>query len=179
MVTKHKLTVGDVLAMFEAGRFEPDQHVELLRGELYDMTPPSAQHAAWVDRVMRALERACGEEVIIRVQSPIRLDEHSAPEPDVSVLKFQPDFYEAELPGPDAVLLAVEVSRSTLRYDRGVKLEAYAVAGIPEVWLVNLEERKLEVYLHPSKGEYRSRTPYNLNKKVKPTAIPGVKEVGF
>lgn len=179
MVTRRKLTVDDVLVMFESGQFEPDQRVELLRGELYVMTPPSAQHAAWVDRVARALERACGGEVIIRVQSPIRLDENSAPEPDVSVLKFQADFYEAELPGPGAVLLAVEVSRSTLAYDRQTKLIAYAEAGLPEVWLVNLIESRLEVYRHPSGREYRSRFLFDLGEKVKPTAIPGVEEVEF
>ena len=158
--------------MFESGRFRPDQHVELLQGDLYVMTPPSAQHAAWVDRVARALEKACSDEVIIRVQSPVRLDEHSAPEPDVSVLKFQADFYEAELPGPNDVLLAVEVSRSTLKHDRHIKLAAYAASGIPEVWLVNLVEERVEVYLHPLEREYRSRTLHTLDETLLPTAIP-------
>ena len=165
--------------MGETGVIAPNERVELIDGELYTMTPPSSQHAAWVDRVLRALEKACSDEVILRVQSPIRLDEHSAPEPDVSVLKFQADFYETELPGPDAVLLAVEVSRSTLKYDRQVKLATYAAAGIREVWLVNLEEKQLEVYLYPSERKYRPRTLYTLDEAVTPTFIPAVKEVVF
>ena len=165
--------------MGKIGVIKPNEHVELIDGELYSIPPLGSQHAAWVDRVARALEKACSDEVIIRVQSPVRLDEHSAPEPDVSVLKFQADFYEAELPGPNDVLLAVEVSRSTLKHDRHIKLAAYAASGIPEVWLINLVEKRVEVYLRPLGREYRSRTLHTLDETLLPTAVPNGQEVVF
>jgi Uma2 family endonuclease len=95
MISKRKLTVDDVLAMGEAGLIAPDERVELIEGELYTMTSPSSRRAAHVDRLMKTLERAYGEEVIVRVQSPIELSKHSSPEPNIALLKFQEDFYEA------------------------------------------------------------------------------------
>jgi Uma2 family endonuclease len=179
MLAKRKLSVADVLAMAEAGLFAPDERVELLDGEIYTMTPPSSQHAAWVDRVMKALERAYGDRVIVRVQSPIALTEHSSPEPDVSVLAFRDDFYEAALPTASQVLLAVEVAWSSLGYDRDIKLPLYAAAGVPEVWIVNVDARQLEVYRDPRGAHYRTRLLLNLGEAVAPVAVPDAGAVTF
>lgn len=179
MITKRKLTVGDFLQMGETGLFAPDERVELLDGEIYTMSPPSSKHAAWVDRVMRALSLTCGERAIIRVQSPVALSEHSSPEPDVAVLAAKADFYEIELPKAQEIFLLVEVSWSTLGYDRKDKLAAYAGANIPEFWIVNLEERQLEVYREPQGTNYRVRLLLGLDETVTPTAIPGASPVSF
>ncbi|ADI13623.1 Uma2 family endonuclease [Truepera radiovictrix] len=172
MITKRKLTVADFLAMGEAGLFAPDERVELLEGEIYTMSPPSSKHAAWVDRMMKALERACGDRAIVRVQSPVALSEEDAPEPDVTVLVPRADFYEAELPRATDVYLVVEVSVSTLLHDRKVKLPIYARTGVPEYWLVNLEKGRLEVYREPQGDHYRVRLLLGLHEPLTLAALP-------
>ena len=181
MIAKRKLSVADFLLMGESGVFAPDERVELLDGEIYTMSPPSSKHAAWVDRVMKALERTCGDRAIVRVQSPVGLSADSAPEPGVAVLAAKDDFYEAELPGAQDVYLAVEISLSSLNYDRTTKLSVYARAGVPEVWIVNLAERQLEVYREPVpvSGRYRVRLLLGLDEAVAPIAIPGTLQVVF
>ena len=135
MIAKRKLTVKDFLLMGETGVFAPDERVELLDGEIYTVSPPSSKHTAWVNRIMKALERSVGDRTIIQVQSPVQLSENDAPEPDVAVLAPKTDFYETELPGANDLYLVIEVSLSTLRDDRTSKLRRYARAGVPEYWL--------------------------------------------
>lgn len=94
-------------------------------------------------------------------------------------MRFQEDFYEAALPGPDRVLLIVEVSLSSLGYDRNTRLPLYARVGIPEVWLVDLDERRLEVYVESRDGFYRHIQHLELHEGVEPTAIPNALEVVF
>ncbi len=172
MISKRKLTVDDVLEMGELGLLKPDERIELIEGELYTMTPPSFKHAAWVDKIMKSLERAYGDYAIIRVQSPIALSAHTSPEPDIAVLKFQEDFYETSLPQPNQVFLVVEVSLSSLGYDRDIKLPLYAKAAIPEVWIVNLDEGQLEVYREPQGERYRHRLLLQPGEAIKPLAFP-------
>jgi Uma2 family endonuclease len=171
MIAKRKLTIEDVVAMAEIGLIAPDERVELIEGELYTVTPPSSRHAAKVDKLMKILERAYGDRAIVRVQSPIALSEHSAPEPDLTLLKPREDFYESSLPKPGDVLLVVEVSWSSLGYDHGTKLPLYARAGILEVWIVNLEEGKLEVYRRPQGNSYHQRLLFNTGEAARPLAF--------
>ncbi len=178
-VEKRKLTVKDFLLMGEMGVFAPDEHLELLDGEIYTVSPPSSKHTAWVNRIMKALERSVGDKTIVQVQSPVQLSETDAPEPDVAVLAPKADFYEAELPGASDVYLAVEVSLSTLREDRTRKLSIYARAGVPEYWLFNLEARQLEVYREPKNGYYRIRMLLSVEEGVTPTAVPDASEIFF
>lgn len=179
MVVKRKLTVTDFLRMGESGVFAPDERVELLDGEIYTVSPPSSKHAAWVDRVMKALERSVGDRTIIRVQSPVGLSEHDTPEPDVAVLAPSVDFYENELPGVGDVYLVVEISLSSLGYDRSTKLSLYARAGVPEVWIVNVDEGQLEVHREPQNGLYRVRLLLRLGEPVTPAAVPDALQIVF
>ena len=179
MIAKRKLTIKDFLLMGETGVFAPDERVELLDGEIYTALPPSSKHAAWVDRVMKALERAYGDRVIVRVQSPVGVLPDSAPEPDVAALAPDPDFYETELPGVQDVYLVVEVSLSSLGYDRTTKLGIYARAGVPEVWIVNVDEGRLEVHREPQNGFYRVRLLLRLDEPVTPVAVPDASQVVF
>jgi len=123
--------------MAEAGIL-PERGVELLHGEIIDMSPIGSQHAAVVDRLTRLLSRRLPEDYILRVQSPIRTDEQSEPEPDLSILSYREDFYAGGLPTPEDVWLLIEVSGRSLAYDREVKIPHYAESGIPECWLVDL-----------------------------------------
>jgi Uma2 family endonuclease len=179
MIAKRKLSVADFLLMGESGVFAPDERVELLDGEIYTVSPPSSKHTAWVNRIMKALERSIGDRTIIQVQSPVQLSENDAPEPDVAVLAPKADFYETELPGVNDIYLVVEVSLSTLREDRNRKLPSYARAGVPEYWIFNLEERQLEVYREPRNERYRIRLLLGLDEAVTPVAVPGASEIVF
>ncbi len=165
--------------MGETGVFAPDERVELLDGEIYTTLPPSSKHAAWVDRVMKALERVYGDCTTVLVQSLVGLAEDSAPEPDVAVLAPRNDFCEAELPGTQDVYLAVEISLSSLGYDRTTKLSIYARAGVPEVWIVNLDEHQLEVHCELVIGHYRVRLLVGLDEAVTPVAISNASEIVF
>lgn len=136
--TVRRFTVREYHRMAEAGILTEDDRVELLRGEVVEMEPVSSRHAACVDRLNRLLGRV-GDEAVVRVQSPIRLDERSEPEPDVALLRPDPAFYAEGHPGPGDVLLVVEVADTSRGYDREVKLPLYARAGVREAWVVDLE----------------------------------------
>lgn len=128
--------------------------MELLRGEVYQMSPQGPKHAHAVVRLDRILQQTLGDLAVIAVQIPLRLGSETELEPDLMVLK--PGWAEGEgLPGPEDVLLVIEVAQTSLSYDRETKLPLYAEAGIPEVWLVNLEEGVLEVYRGPQGNRYR------------------------
>jgi Uma2 family endonuclease len=172
MITPRKLTVEDVLAMGEIGLIAPDERVELIDGILYTMTPPSCKHAAHVDRLLKALERSYGDRAIVRVQSPVRLSTEALLEPDLTLLRPRGDFYEDAYPESADILLVVEVGLSSLPFDREKKLPAYALAGVPEVWLVDLEGKQVEVYREPLGTRYRHRLLVEPGENVAPAMLP-------
>ena len=154
LLVRHKLTVADIYRMQDAGILHEDDRVELIGGELLDMAPIGSDHATTVDRLTKALVMACGDLAIVRVQSPVRLDDLNEPQPDVSILRVRPDGYRFGHPGPADVLLLLEVADSSLRFDRRVKLPLYARFGIPEVWIADLQRRVLETHRTPVDGAY-------------------------
>ena len=152
---RHRLTVDDFHKMGEAGILAPDARVELIEGEVIDMTPIGSRHAGLVKRLNDVLTRQVQGKAIVALQDPVVLGEESEPQPDLMVLHRREDYYAAEHPGPGDVLLLIEVADSTVAYDRDVKIPLYARHGIGEVWLVDLEEQRIEAYHHPQGGEYR------------------------
>ena len=158
--------------MAQVGILGEDDRVELIEGEIVEMTPIGSRHAAVVDRLNRILSRQIGEQAIVRVQNPIRLGEHSEPQPDISLLKPREDFYASSHPGPEDVLLLVEVSETSAEYDREVKLPLYARFGIPEVWLVNPEGKAIEVYRDPSPEGYREVQTLGYDALLSPNSLP-------
>lgn len=148
-----RFTVEQYERMIEAGVFPPEYRAELIEGEIIEMSPIGPPHAACVGRLNRIITRLL-DEPIVWVQNPIRLDDYSEPEPDIAVLKPRDDFYGQSLPTPADVLLVVEVSETTLDYDRKRKLPLYARAGVPEVWIVNLVDERIETFANPSGDAY-------------------------
>ncbi len=138
-VTRRRFTVHDYHRMGEAGILHEDDRVELIEGELVEMAAIGTRHLTCVNGLTRMLVRGVGDEAIVSVQNPVRLDEHSEPQPDLTVLRMRD--YRESLPVPEDVLLLIEVSDTTLAYDRGVKLPLYARSGIREVWIVDLRAR--------------------------------------
>jgi len=155
-IAKRWFTVGEYERMGAAGIFPAGDRVELIEGEIVEMSPIGKRHAACVNRLNTLLVRAVGSSGIVSVQNPIQLNDFSEPQPDVAILKPRADFYEQALPTAADVLLLIEVSDTTLEYDRQIKLPLYARAGIPEVWLVNLVDEQIETYAGPAGDTYQA-----------------------
>ena len=169
-----RLTVDEYHAMGRAGVFAPDERVELLDGYLYAMSPIGIRHAACVRRLTRLFASAVGPRAIIDVQNPLRLSNHAEPEPDVTLL-VPKDAYDVRLPRPDDVRLLVEVSDTTLPFDRDVKLPLYAREGVREVWIVALEEDRVYAYRKPTSEGYGERRTLGRGDELGVEALPDVR----
>jgi hypothetical protein len=172
-VVTYRFTVHDYHRMREAGIFHEDDRVELLEGEMVEMAPIGPGHAGGVNRLLNAfLPIQLERRAILSVQNPIRLGEHSEPQPDLALLRPRPDFYAHEHPGPQDILLVVEMMESSAGYDRAVKVPLYARFGIPETWLVDLEQGRIEVYRAPGPEGYREGHTRGRSEHVSPQAFP-------
>lgn len=171
-----KWTGNDLIRIGEAGLLPPEGRFELLDGEIYQLMPPGPFHACIVDLTgdhLEALARRLGAHV--REEKPIRLTAFYDPQPDVAIVRGKPTDYLHRFPGPEDVLLAIEVADSSLQHDRDRKLPAYAAAGIPECWVVNLQELQVEVFRDPSEGGYRSRQVYRSGDTLSLAAVPDIR----
>jgi Uma2 family endonuclease len=152
---RRRFTLEEYHRMGEVGIFGEKERVELIEGEIVEMSPIGLLHAGTVDRIADVFARRLAGCAIVRVQGPILLaDLASQPQPDVSLLMPRPDFYTTKGPGASDIFLVVKVMDSTVAYDRDVKLPLYARAGIAEVWLANVNTRRIEVYRRPSAEGY-------------------------
>ena len=154
---RRQFTVDEYHKMIGAGILGEDDRVELLDGEIHNMSPIDPVHAAYVNRLNHLLSRQVDESVIVSVQNPVLLDDYSEPEPDVALLRWRADYYAQAHPAPSDVLLLLEVANSSAGYDRSEKLPRYAAAGINEVWIINIKRRAIEQYMQPDGDEYSSR----------------------
>jgi Uma2 family endonuclease len=154
-VTKHRLTVDDYYRMAEVGVLAPDARVELIDGEIVDMPPIGTSHSGTAIWLNRQFLSTVGDKAIIACQSTtLILGQYSAPQPDLMLLRPRADFYRRANPTAKDVLLLVEVSESTLPYDRKIKAPLYARHGIPEMWIVNLRHRELLCMRQPLLNGY-------------------------
>ena len=168
---RHRWTVAEYHRMGEVGLLHEDSRVELIDGEIIEMAPIGSAHGGNVKRFIRLFSKVIGNKAIIAAQDPVVLSGYAEPQPDISILRWRADDYEQSNPHPEDVLLLIEVSDSTLRYDRDVKIPLYAKNGIPEVWLLDIPNRQLEIYHEPINGEYRQRD-CRLTGKIAPTLFP-------
>jgi hypothetical protein len=171
-VPRRRFTIDEYHRMGEAGVLSEDDRVELLDGEIVQMSPIGSPHAGCVDRLNALFTRRFGDRAIVRVQNPIILDRRSEPQPDVALLAPRPDFYSAAHPRPRDVLLAVEVMDTSRGYDRTLKLPLYARAELREVWLVDLTAQALEVYRGPALRGYRQQQRLVPGRALAPLAFP-------
>jgi hypothetical protein len=161
--------------MAEAGILREDDRVELIEGEIFQMSPIGSRHAARVTLAEEALRLHIREAVIVRIQSPVRLDDYSEPEPDIAVVKRRPDRYGERHPGPADVLLILELSETSSAFDRQVKAPLYARAGIAELWLELISEDSIEVYTEPVGGIYTKVRQVRRGESLSPLAFPEIK----
>ena len=171
---RHRITVEEYHRMGEVGLFAPDARVELIEGEIIDMAPIGNRHMSAVDRLNRLFVIAAGEEAIVRVGGSIRLGRMSEPQPDLLVLKPSGDFYRNEYATGTDTLLAIEVSDTTLRYDREIKMPLFARHGVPEAWIVDVEHQRLLVFTDLNDGKYRQQEVIERTGRVTLAALPAL-----
>jgi Uma2 family endonuclease len=150
----HRFTVDEYYRMADVGLLAPDARVELIEGEIIDMAPIGSLHCGTVDWLTRLFSAAAGDHAIVRIQGAVRLHRFSEPQPDVALLQPREDFYRTGHPNGAEMFLVVEVSDSSLHYDRQVKVPLFARHGVPEVWIVDLEHRQLHFYRSLANGDY-------------------------
>jgi Uma2 family endonuclease len=166
-------TTDEYHAMAESGILSEDDRVELIEGEIWQMSPIKERHFAGVTRLDYLFKGGLGvAAATVATQNPVYFDERSEPQPDVLVLRFRTDFYAERLPIPSDVFLLVEVSDTTVDYDRRVKVPFYGSHDIPEAWLVDLNRSILEVYRGPSPQGYREVLTLRRGDQISPLAFP-------
>ena len=169
----HRFTVDEYHRMGDAGIFSEDDRVELLAGEIVEMSPIGPLHAGTVGRLTALFSSQLGTEVLVSVQNLLLLrTEDSEPQPDVVLLHPHPDFYTRSHPEAQDVYLVIEVADTSVVTDRDVKLPIYARAGVPEVWLLDVATQRLEVHRHPSSNGYQDVHSLQRGESVAPQAFP-------
>lgn len=155
-MTRHRFSVEDFHRMVEAGILSEDDRVELLEGEVVELSPVGKRHMAAVKKLMDAFfPLQARRQALLQVQDPLRLSPDTEPQPDLAILRFRKDFYAGKIPEAEDALLVIEVAESSLDYDLKVKLPLYAAGGVPEVWVVDLTGRWVLVHRNPEGRAYR------------------------
>jgi Uma2 family endonuclease len=171
-IPRRRFTVDEYHRMGEAGVLTEDDRVELLDGEIVQMSPIGPPHASTVARLTKLLVRRFGDRATIWVQNPIILDRWSEPQPDLCVLAERSDFYADAHPRPRDVLIGIEVMDTSRSYDRTLKLPLYAKAELREVWLVDLKAEQIDVCRRPALRGYREHDTYARGRTITPLAFP-------
>lgn len=179
LLKKYLFTIDEYRLMGEMGILTRKQPVELLNGEIIEMSPIKSLHSGTVKLLNRVLGEILGKDFIISIQDPVELNQYSEPEPDVAVLKFREDAYTKSHPKPPEVLLIIEVADTSLEKDREVKLPIYAASGIRECWIVNLREQQIEVYTEPSEKGYADIHIYRKGDLIQTQLVPNLPVAGI
>jgi Uma2 family endonuclease len=173
MITIARFSINDYHQMIAAGILD-DRRVELLNGEIIEMSPEGEPHAYYSYTAAKSIERLLGDQVEVRQGKPITIpSSNSEPEPDIAVVQPLGREYLSHHPYPENIFWVVEYSNTSLQKDLAPKAKVYAAAGISEYWVVNLKAMQLVVMRDPIEGEYRSRV-VGSNATIAPIAFPGV-----
>jgi Uma2 family endonuclease len=170
--TKRLFTVDEYYRMGEAGILHPEARLELIEGEIIEMSPIGDWHAACVDQTHEHFVLAIAGKAVVRGQNPVLLSNYSVPQPDVVLAKFRDDHYFNKRLSAEDTYLVVEVSDTTLAFDLKVKLALYAKAGVPEVWIEDLQNVQLLVFRNPVGSTYTTSLVLDRNSMVSPLAFP-------
>src|SRR5215813_14096287 len=155
---RRRFTREEYHRMAEVGILKPTDRVELIRGEIVEMSPPGRRHVAFVDNLTQLLVLRLAGRAIVSVQNPVVLTDDSEPQPDFTVRRIRPVPYKEREAHADDVLLLIEVADTSLAYDRSTKLRLYAEAEIPEYWVVDCNAEAIETYRDPGPEGYRDVT---------------------
>lgn len=170
---RYRFTADEFARMGQAGIFAAEARVELIDGDVLEMTPIGPPHAWIVDRLTEILVTRLAGKAHVRVQSPVRVDSRSQPQPDL-VIARRSGSYAARHPEPRDVLLLIEVADSSLRYDRLEKVPRYGRAGIPETWLVDVEARAVTIHSGPGPDGYAQQQVRKRGDRLAATSVPAL-----
>lgn len=173
-IRRKRFTVDEYHWMWATGLFPEDKRFELIRGTILEMPHAKPPHSGRVNRLTHLFMSRLGDSVIVSVQNPSSIDDYSEPVPDVSLLKPRLDFYTKNHPLPEDVLLVIEVSHNTLRFDTKIKAPLYAEAGIAEFWILNIPQNVLEIRSEPVQGRYSRHEVLKQGQTISPQAFAGV-----
>ena len=165
-------TVEEYHRMNEAGIFAPDERVELLNGRIIWMIAKGTAHRSAVGRIDRLLQDCLKNRALICVQDPVKLNDMSEPEPDLSVVKIDPLDYADHHPTPSEVYLIIEVADSSLKLDCETKAQAYSLAGIKDYWVLDVVKRELHIFRNPTENGYESQVIIMETATVSPLEFP-------
>jgi Uma2 family endonuclease len=174
-VIKKRFTVDEYYRMAEVGILRPEDRVELIDGEIIQMSPVGHRHMARVNRSNSLFIRAFGEKAVVSPQNPVQLSDWTEPQPDIVVFKPKSDFYESKKPTSRDVLLVLEISDTTLRYDMKIKLPHFAAALIPEVWIQDINGDCLHVFRQPQGNRYVTAMQLKRGDFVHALAFPEIR----
>jgi Uma2 family endonuclease len=169
---RYRFTRADYHRMAQTGILPAGARVELIDGEIIEMSPIGRRHKASVDRLTRMLDRNIGDAAIARVQSSIVLGDFGEPEPDLVLLRFRADFYAESDEAPEDVLLVIEVADTSESYDRRTKAPLYAQHGILELWIVDLNRDRITRYVDPTPDGYATTQVFRRGESLSPLAFP-------
>ncbi|MGA9772174.1 MAG: Uma2 family endonuclease [Blastocatellia bacterium] len=172
VTTRRRFTVAEYNLMGQTGILQPDERVELIEGEIQKMSPKGTKHSSSTTYAGDCFRKSLGDRVIVRVQDPIDLGEHSEPEPDLILAIPHKTKYADHHPTPQEVLLVLEISDTTLAKDRIIKARLYSQAGVIQYCILNLNARELEDYRDPDESGYRTKHTYKADESFSLVAFP-------
>jgi Uma2 family endonuclease len=171
-ITRKLFTVDEYHRMGEAGVFHPEARLELIEGEIIEMSPPGIRHVSCVNRANALFAARLAEKAMVSVQNPLLLSRYTEPQPDIVLAKPRANFYSDKRLSWEDTLLAVEISDSTLSFDRNRKMRLYAAARVPELWIENLRNDVILVFRDPAPETYSSVQTFERGQVVSPSAFP-------
>jgi Uma2 family endonuclease len=171
-ISRKLFSIVDCYRMADVGILSPLDRVELIHGEIFIMSPIGPHHGAVVDRTAQTIMQLMGDAVIVRTQGTVELDRFSAPQPDLALLLKRDDFYAQKHPGPADILLIIEVADSSLEYDTTVKAALFAISGIREYWVADLQNLRVICHTDPMRDAYRNVRELYRGDFVSPQLLP-------
>ena len=168
----YRFTRADYHRMAQTGILNPDVRVELIDGEIIEMSPIGSRHMATVNRLTTFLVPRLLGAAIVQVQGPIALGDNGEPEPDLALLQFRDDFYATATATEEAARLVIEVADTSEVYDRRTKGPLYARYGIPELWIVELNRDRVTRHLDPTPRGYSTTRVFRRGETLSPLAFP-------
>jgi Uma2 family endonuclease len=169
---KRLFTVDELYRMDEVGLFR-NQTIELVYGEIFLMSK-GRRHQSRVDRATDVLMDAFGRVALLRVQGPLLIDSYNLPEPDIQLVRRRSDYYDSEHPGPKDIFLLLEISDSSLAHDRDVKLALYAISGVSEYWIEDIQQDAILVFRDPSGDTYKTQLTFRRGESLSALAFAGI-----
>jgi Uma2 family endonuclease len=170
---RHRITVDEYYRMSEVGLLDPKARVELIDGEIIDMPPIGDPHMGTVDQLNERLIRAVGQRAIVRCQGAVQLGDYTAPQPDFTLLMRRADYYRSRRAISSDILLAIEVSDTTLRYDTGRKMSLYARHEVPELWVVDIPKACVHLFRRPAGDKYLETSILEAPASLEIERLPG------